>query len=252
MLDQMAARTRRSTAYPDETTDRARPRVLVVEDEQDLQDLLCYNLERDGFDVACVGSGNLALSAIKSRMPDLVILDLMLPGIDGLEVCRRIKSDPQSADIPVIMLTAKGEEADIVAGLELGADDYIVKPFSPRVLLARLKAVKRRRTPRVTSPSDQTTSIQAGGLVIHVDRHEVRTGDELFDLTATEFRLLCLLAKHPGRVYSRQQIVDAIHGQLAAVTDRSVDVLIVGLRRKLGEHGEDIQTVRGVGYRFRG
>ena len=208
-------------------------------------------LERDGFEVAVVGSGELALRVVQSQQPDLVLLDLMLPGVDGLEVCRRIKADAETSQIPIVMLTAKGEEADVVTGLELGADDYVVKPFSPRVLLARLKAVCRRRL-IASSVSDSNESIiRANKLMIQVDRHEVLVNNQSVELTVTEFRLLCLLAKQPGRVYSRQQIVDAIHGQLAAVTDRSIDVLIVGLRRKLGEHGDYIQTVRGVGYRYK-
>ncbi len=254
MLTEMPARSRSSPKPPVEFTDPSRPRVLVVEDEQDLQELLCYNLERDGFDAACVSSGELALKVVKNQKPDLVLLDLMLPGIDGLEICRRIKANPDTASIPIIMLTAKGEEADIVTGLELGADDYIVKPFSPRVLLARLRAVKRRKpAPETASQDDdQRTVIRAGDFTIHIDRHEVLIQGDPVELTATEFRLFCLLARHPGRVYGRQQIVDAIHGQLVAVTDRSIDVLIVGLRRKLGEHGACVQTVRGVGYRFKG
>jgi two-component system phosphate regulon response regulator PhoB len=171
----------------------------------------------------------------------------MLPEIDGLEVCRRLKADPGLADIPVVMLTAKGEESDIVAGLELGADDYITKPFSPRVLTARVRMVLRRRAQKVPGESD---TIKLHNLVIHPGRHEVLVDGEALNLTNTEFRVLQYLARRPGWVFTRYQIVDAVHGEDYAVTERAVDVQIVGLRKKLGEAGKYIETVRGVGYRF--
>jgi two-component system phosphate regulon response regulator PhoB len=198
--------------------------------------------------VTCAGSGEEALSQVRGKTPDLVLLDLMLPGLDGLEVCKAIKNDPATRDLPVIMLTAKGEEADIVAGLELGADDYITKPFSPRVMTARVKAVLRRKH---TRPSDETEVIEICGLVIHPGRHEVLVGEESVVLTSTEFRVLHALARRPGWVFTRHQISATVHGDDYPVTDRSVDVQIVALRRKLGPAGRCIETVRGVGYRFK-
>ena len=189
-----------------------------------------------------------ALKSARSKAPDLVVLDLMLPGVDGLEVCRRLKTDPKTQHIPIVMLTAKGEEADIVAGLELGADDYITKPFSPRVLVARVRAVLRRRA---REPADGTSVVRIGELVIHPGRHEVLVGGEAVQLTLTEFRILHFLARRPGWVFTRYQIVEGVQGEDAVVTDRSVDVHIVSVRRKLGKYGTYIETVRGVGYRFK-
>ncbi len=222
-------------------------RLLVVEDEQDLQELLRYNLSRDGFAVTCTDSGETALHMVQQDAPDMILLDLMLPGMDGLEVCRNIKTNQATTHVPIVMLTAKGEEADVVIGLEMGADDYVTKPFSPRVLAARIKAVLRR--PAVES-KDAAPVIQVGPIRILPDRHEVQVDGRTVDLTATEFRLLQLLARKPGRVFTRQQIIDALHDGFAAVTDRSVDVQIVSLRRKLAEAEKLIQTVRGVGYRL--
>jgi len=237
---------------PAKTESPVRGNLLVVEDEQDLRDLLRYNLTKEGFNVECADRGEAALKIIGDRPPDLVVLDLMLPGMDGLEVCRALKADKATSHIPVVMLTAKGEEADIVIGLEMGADDYITKPFSPRVLIARLKAVLRRPpgSDRVEEEQEQP-AIRREGLEILPDRHEVRVAGESVDLTATEFRLLYLLARRPGRVFTRQQILDTLHDGFAAVTDRSVDVQIVSLRRKLGSASDLIQTVRGVGYRLK-
>jgi two-component system phosphate regulon response regulator PhoB len=229
-----------------------RGHLLVVEDEQDLQELLRYNLTKEGFRVSAATTGEQALRAVEVDPPDLILLDLMLPGMDGLEVFRTLRARPQSASIPVVILTAKSEETDVVTGLEVGADDYIVKPFSQRVLLARLKAVLRRH--RNASPAetpDDNATITIHNLTIRPERHEVLVGNQPVELTVTEFRLLHLLAGRPGRVFPRQQIIDAIHGKFSAVTDRSVDVQVVMLRRKLQDAGQDIQTVRGVGYRFR-
>lgn len=229
-----------------------RGHLLIVEDEEDLQDLLSFNLSRDGYRVTVVGSGEAALKAVQAERPDLVLLDLMLPGIDGLEVCRRLKGSAETANLPVIMLTAKGEEADVVSGLEIGADDYVTKPFSLRVLTARLKAVLRQqRKGGDDSSADDETPIEIDGLEIRPDRHEVKVDGEVADLTATEFRLLMLLAGRPGRVFTRTQIIQTIHGGHAAVTDRSVDVQVVSLRRKLGRMGDAVKTIRGVGYSFR-
>jgi two-component system phosphate regulon response regulator PhoB len=182
-------------------------------------------------------------------MPHLIILDLMLPGIDGLEVARRLKKDQGTEDIPIIMLTAKGEEADIVTGLELGADDYVTKPFSPRVLTARVKTVLRRKM-EGPSPAIETP-LKMGELEIHPGRHEVLVQGKPISLTFTEFAILKCLAQRPGWVFTRYQIVDAVHGQEYNVTERSVDVQVAGLRKKLGPYGNCIETVRGVGYRFR-
>lgn len=228
----------------------SRARVFVIDDEPDILELVQYNLVQHGYDVSCALSGEEALGHVRSRMPDLVVLDLMLPGVDGLEVCKALKKDEQTAGIPILMLTARSEEADIVTGLELGADDYLTKPFSPRVLLARIKAVLRRRqTPREAEES----IIVRGDLVINPGRHEVLVGGQPVQLTPTEYRTLHLLARRPGWVFTRNQIIDAVQGEdmSVAVTARSVDVHIVSLRRKLGRGGAVIETIRGVGYRFR-
>jgi len=223
--------------------------VLVVDDEEDLLELVRYNLAREGYRVTGVGTGEDALKAARKQPPDLIVLDLMLPAVDGLEVCRRLKSDPKTRDIPIIMLTAKSEESDMVAGLERGADDYISKPFSPRVLSARVKALLRRREQQVRTEHENT--IDAHEISIHPGRHEVTLAGQLVDLTYTEFALLQFLAKRPGWAYTRTQIVDAVKGEDYPVTERSVDVQVAGLRKKLGEFGSYIETVRGVGYRFR-
>ena len=225
--------------------------ILLVEDEQDLLELLRYNLEREGYDVHTAATGEDAVKLARAHHPDLMILDLMLPGMNGLEVCRTIKSRDDTNDIAVIMLTAKGEEPDIVRGLEIGADDYVTKPFSPRVLMARIAAVLRRASDTQSDTRDQNSRITAGGITIDQQRHEVLVDAQPVSLTATEFRLLALLAARPGRVFTRQQMIQAIHGTIAAVTDRSVDVQIVALRKKLGDAGTHIETVRGVGYRFK-
>ena len=222
--------------------------ILVVEDEDDIRELLRYNLAKEGYQVTGLASGEEALKAVKATRPDLMVLDLMLPGMDGLEVCRSLKQDPQTRNLPIVMLTAKGEEADIVAGLELGADDYITKPFSLRVLLARLRAVLRRRS---AAPPSETTTIAIHEIGIHPGRHEVLVQGRPVDLTATEFRLLNLLARRPGWVFTRSQIVNEIHGDDYSVTERTVDVQMVSLRKKLGPCGKYLETVRGIGYRFK-
>jgi two-component system phosphate regulon response regulator PhoB len=226
----------------------ARETVLVVDDEEDILELVRYNLEKEGYSVVGVTTGEDALAATRMKMPDVLVLDLMLPGVDGLEVCRRLKSDPTTKQIPIIMLTAKGSEADIVTGLELGADDYIVKPFSPRVLLARLKAVLRRRH-HDTDRDDDIVSIH--DITVNPTRHEVLVGGNPVVLTASQFGILNFLSRRPGWVFSREQIINSVKGTDYPVTERSVDVQIVGLRKKLGESGNLIETVRGVGYRFK-
>ena len=223
-------------------------KILVVDDEEDILELLRFNLSREAYQVLCAVSGEEALRLVPSEIPSLIVLDLMLPGIDGLEVTRRLKNDPKAKSIPIVMLTAKGEEADIVTGLELGADDYITKPFSPRILVARVRAVLRRK---VKGPVEEASAFQIHDLVIHPGRHEVLVSGEPVQLTFTEFAILNYLARRPGWVFTRFQIVDAVRGEDYPVTDRSVDVQIVGLRRKLGPAGKFIETVRGVGYRFK-
>jgi len=227
----------------------AQEQILVVEDEEDILELITYNLSREGYATTGVTSGEDALVTAKTDVPDLVLLDLMLPGIDGLEVCRELKTEPKTRQTPIIMLTAKGEETDIVAGLELGADDYIVKPFSPRILIARMRAVLRRQAS--ARPQAVTASKTTGNFIINPDKRTVHIGGMNVDLTNMEFRVLHFLSLRPGWVYTRSQIVDAARGENYPVTDRSVDVLVVGLRKKLGSCAHYIETVRGVGYRFR-
>jgi two-component system phosphate regulon response regulator PhoB len=226
----------------------ARPKILIIEDEEDIRELVRYNLNRERFEVFEAGSGEEGLVCISKNKPDLILLDLMLPGKDGMQICRELKRSDRSASIPVVMMTARGEESDIVSGLELGAEDYIVKPFSPKVLVARVKAVLRRQT---APPPAQEDVLAVYDLVIHPGRHEVTVNDQSVVLTASEFAILHFLARRPGWVFTRYQIVDAVHGEDYPVTERSVDVQIVGLRKKLKKAGEYIETVRGIGYRFK-
>lgn len=226
----------------------AKESILVVDDEEDILELLRYNLAKEGYRVAGAASGEEAVKAARSSLPDLILLDLLLPGLDGLEVCRQLKGDTRTRPIPIIMLTAKGEETDIVTGLELGADDYMTKPFSPRVLLARIRTALRRRATEVPA---ETAPLKFKDLVINPGRHEVLLADRPLDLTVTEFHLLHLLARRPGWVFTRSQIVKEVHGEDFAVTERSVDVHIVGLRKKLGAFGKSLETVRGIGYRLK-
>jgi len=225
----------------------SKEKILVVDDEEDILELVRYNLAREGYMVSCATSGEEALKASLSEPVDLIILDLMLPGIDGLEVARRLRENSATRETPIVMLTAKGEEADIVTGLELGADDYVTKPFSPRILIARVKAVIRRRKGTSEAENDVLTVRE---LSIHTGQRHVTAKGRSLDLTYTEFQVLYFLARRPGWVFTRSQIVDAVRGDDYPVTDRSVDVQIVGLRKKLGSLGKYIETVRGVGYRF--
>jgi two-component system alkaline phosphatase synthesis response regulator PhoP len=226
----------------------AKQKILIVDDEEDILELLRFNLTREGYRVIPATTGEETLRLANTEAPDLILLDLMLPGIDGLAVAKRLKNEDKTRDIPIIMLTAKGEEADIVTGLELGADDYITKPFSPRVLVARVRSVLRRRT---KEPTKEGSIYRIHDLVIHPGRREVWVKDKSVELTFTEFGILNFLVKKPGWVFTRSQIVDAVRGDDYYVTDRSVDVQIVGLRKKLGDAGKYIETVRGVGYRFK-
>jgi two-component system alkaline phosphatase synthesis response regulator PhoP len=226
----------------------AKESLLVVEDEESILELLDYNLSKEGYEVSEVTSGEEAIEAARTGSPDLILLDLMLPGLDGFDVCRILKSDPKTKHIPIVMLTAKGEESDIVAGLELGADDYITKPFSPKVLVARIRAVLRR-APR--AEVDDVSAVRVHDVLIHPGRHEVSIAGEPVDLTSTEFRILRFLAGRPGWVFTRDQIIESIHGGGHHVADRSIDVQIMSLRKKMGGAGRHIETVRGVGYRFK-
>jgi two-component system, OmpR family, alkaline phosphatase synthesis response regulator PhoP len=226
--------------------------ILVVEDDKDIRELVRSCLTKEEYLFAAALSGEEALVAVESKTPDLIILDIILPGLDGLTVCRRLKENPKFDSIPIIMLTARGEEADIVAGLNMGADDYVTKPFSHKVLLARVQAVLRRAKAQyvVSEREQQCEVIELRDLTIHLRRHEVSVGDRPVELSAIEFKLLHLLAQHPGWVFTRQQILDAVHSAKPAVTRRAVDVEVVGLRKKLGLARSWVQTVRGVGYRF--
>ncbi|MDD5757721.1 MAG: response regulator transcription factor [Desulfobulbaceae bacterium] len=223
--------------------------IWVVEDEEDLLALIYYNFVKEGFEVKGFASGEEMFTSLTQTQPDLMLLDVMLPGIDGLEICKRLKANTKTSLLPVIMLTAKGEEGDIVTGLNLGADDYIPKPFSPKVLIARVRSVLRRRGAATAPP---TGVINHGELAIDSNRHEVRLSGHPLPLTATEFKILTFLAQKPGWVFSRDQIINAIHDGDIAVTDRTVDVQIVALRKKLGPKQHCIETVRGIGYKFQG
>jgi two-component system phosphate regulon response regulator PhoB len=226
----------------------AKEQILVVDDEEDLLELIGYNLTKEGYRVVSAATGEEAVSKARSLLPGLIVLDLLLPNVDGLEVCRTLKADARTRHIPIVMLTAKAEEIDVVAGLEVGADDYVTKPFSPRVLLARIKAVLRRRA---REQSDDAAVIKVENLVIDPIRHDVTLAGKSLPLTFTEFRLLQMLAQRRGRAFTRLQIVDAVMGEDYPVTERSVDVHVAGLRKKLGPMGGRIETVRGVGYRFK-
>lgn len=228
----------------------SKERILIIEDEEDILALIHFNLIKAGYRVECATTGEEGVKRARDFNPSLIILDLMLPGIDGMEVCKRLRQTPDTQNTPIIMLTARGEEHDIVKGLELGADDYIPKPFSAQVLLARIQAVLRRHT-KSSQAEKRDQPIHIHDLYIHPGRNKVEAAGANIELTYTEFQLLYLLASRPGWVFTRSQIVDAIHGEGYAVTDRAVDVQIVGLRKKLGPCGEYIETVRGVGYRFK-
>ncbi|OHB55188.1 MAG: DNA-binding response regulator [Planctomycetes bacterium GWF2_50_10] len=221
--------------------------ILIVDDEEDILELVRYNLEKEGYAITCSVNGEDALSKAKNYLPNVIILDLMLPGIDGLEVCKLLKLNPKTSRIPIIMLTAKGEESDIITGLELGADDYITKPFSPKVLIARIRTIFRRKTITL----DENAVIQLHEIQIDPSRHEVKVKHKPVELTFSEFGILKLLASRPGIVFTRYQIVDSVKGADTSVTDRSVDVQIVSLRKKLGPAGKLVETVRGIGYKFR-
>lgn len=225
----------------------SKPLIIVVEDEADIQDIVAYNLKREGYDVLTAGRGDQGLSLIQSKNPDLVILDIMLPGIDGLTICQQLRAEAKTKALPIIILSAKEEESDVVIGLGLGADDYMPKPFSPRELLARVKALLRRATAQESKTQDQ---ILHGDLIIDIERHQASLQGIALKLTATEFKLLMVLASHPGRAFSREQLLNRVVGDAVVVVDRNIDVHIRSVRKKLGAQTGLIETVRGVGYRF--
>jgi two-component system alkaline phosphatase synthesis response regulator PhoP len=222
--------------------------VLIVEDEEDIRTLLTYNLGKEGFSVTAVESGELGLQHAIGNHPDLIILDLMLPGMDGLSVCRTLKNSDNTRQIPIIIASAKGEEADIITGLEIGADDYVAKPFSPKVLVARIHALLRRT---VQQPADQSDVVSIHELEIDPVKFKAKLAGEKLELTSNEFHMLHFMARHVGWVFTRYQIVNAIRGEDYVVTERAIDVQIAGLRKKLGKYADYIETVRGIGYRFK-
>lgn len=224
-------------------------KILIVEDERDIADLLRYNLQKAGFKTDYVRNGADALQRAIEKTPDLILLDLMLPEVDGMIVCRLLKNDPRTKNIPIVMVTAKTEEKDRVAGLELGADDYIIKPFSPREVVLRVSAVLRRI--QIGKQTENTKRIETHGVTIDLDKHQVLTQSGPIDLTATEFKLITLFARSPGRVFTRDILMDVIWGQDYYGIDRTVDTHVSRLRRKLGQFGKHIETVHGVGYRFK-
>lgn len=224
--------------------------IMIVDDEQYILELLSYNLKKDGYATTLAASGEEALELARKSRPDLIILDLMLPGLDGIEVCRRLKQDAETNQIPIIMVTAKGEDADVIIGLEMGADDYVTKPFSPKIIIARIRAVLRRSRLKSSELTREST-LSIHNIRIDLSKHEVTCDGEQIFLSVTEFTILEFLARNPGWVFSRGQIIAAVKGEDYPVTERSVDVQILGLRKKLGEFGRFIETVRGIGYRMR-
>lgn len=226
----------------------AKETIMIVEDEEDILELIKYNLEKEGYSIIGLETGESCLEKVKQFHPDLILLDLMLPGIDGLRVCRVLKNDTETAKIPVVMLTAKGEESDIVTGLEMGADDYLTKPFSHKVLIARIRSVLRRL--EESAATEDTGILKRGDITINPGRREVLLKGVNTIFTYSEFEILHLLVKRPGWVYTRNQIVNQVKGDDYPVTERSIDVQIVGLRKKMGVYGKNIETIRGVGYRY--
>ena len=226
-----------------------RKKIILIEDEPDIVEVISYNLRREGFQVIAEVRGDEGINQVRKQSPALVILDLMLPGIDGLSVCQQIKADSLTQDIPIIIVSAKGEESDVVIGLGMGADDYLAKPFSPRELVARVKAVLRRGDIR---RGEQDDRILIGQLLIDVVRHEVKIANVPVMLTATEFKILHQIASQPGRAFTREQLLNRVTGEGVVVVDRNIDVHMRSIRKKLKGYSEKIQTIRGVGYRFKG
>jgi len=229
----------------------AKKKILVVEDDRDISELITYNLEREGYEIACLYDGSQAIDFVHKRKPDLIILDLMLPEVDGIEICRTLKSDGNTKHIPIIMLTAKSEEADVVVGLQMGADDYIPKPFSPKVLVARIKAISRRLVDMSFSVSSAENVRVFGDFQMDLLKHKISYKNQEVKLTSIEFDIVEFLSRSPGRVWSREQILDNVWKEGKFIIDRAVDVHVRGLRKKLDKAGVYIETVRGVGYRFK-
>ncbi len=225
----------------------SRPRIVIVEDERALTEVLAYNLQREGYDTVVAHDGREGLRKAQSLLPDLVLLDLMLPVLNGLEVCRELRAGERTRNIPILMLTAKSEESDQIVGFSLGADDYVTKPFSVKVLMQRIKALQRRRE----ADANSADAVEHRGVRVDRIRHQASAEGENLDLTPTEFRLLECLVRQPGRAFTRADLMDAAIGEGAVVLERTIDVHVKSLRRKLGVAGEFIETVRGVGYRFR-
>ena len=232
----------------------ARETILVVEDDENIQQLVGYNLAKAGFHVIYADKGEQAFDLIRRERPELIVLDLMLPGLNGFEVCKLVRKDPKTKNLPIVMLTAKSEENDIAMGLDLGADDYITKPFSPKILISRIKAALRRKEglDEEGSEGKKKGSLTIHEITIDPNRYEVLVAGEVIPLTVTEFSILELLARRPGWVFNRQQIIDGVRGYDYVITPRAVDVQVFGLRKKLGEAGRYIETVRGIGYRMQG
>ncbi len=222
--------------------------ILIIEDEKDIIEMLRFNLSKEGFTVSSALSGEEGLRLARTNPPNLILLDLMLPGVNGLDICKLLKSDEKTGHIPIVMLTAKDEDIDVVTGLEVGADDYITKPFSPKILIARLRAILRRHQ---EMGEEKKPSIKIGSLLIDPGKYTVTLENKNLQLTATEFQLVYTLAKRPGWVFSRTQLVDKIRGEDHIISDRAVDVQIANLRKKLGNFGDYIETVRGAGYKFK-
>ena len=225
----------------------SRPRILIIEDERDLTDVLSYNLQREGYEPITLHDGREGLRKAQTLLPDLILLDIMLPSLSGLEVCRELRAGEKTRGIPIIMLTAKAEETDQIVGFSLGADDYVTKPFSVKVLLQRIKVLLRRRD----QPPDTAAVVEHLHVRLDRARHQVTVEGKPIDLTPTEFRLLECLLRQPGRVFSRPQLMDTAIGQGSIVLERTIDVHIKSLRKKLGKAGDWVETVRGIGYRFR-
>lgn len=225
----------------------AHEKILIIEDEKDILELIAFNLECSGYHVLKASNGEDGLVIAQAEIPDLVLLDVMMPGIDGFDVCRTLKQNPKTRKVPIIMLTARGEDTDIVSGLELGAEDYVTKPFSPKILVARIRTVLRRAKEE-TEPMER---LVVSGITMEISKHKVYIDSCELDLSSTEFDILKVLMSSPGWVFSRNQIIDSVKGSNYPVTQRSVDVQILGLRKKLGDSGQYIETVRGVGYRLK-
>jgi two-component system, OmpR family, alkaline phosphatase synthesis response regulator PhoP len=224
-------------------------KILVVDDEADIRELIKFNLAKEGYEVICAADGETALIETRHKQPDLILLDVMLPGIDGIEVCFKLKSDPHYKAIPIVMLSAKTDETDQLVGLKIGADDYLVKPFSPKVLVAKISAILRRSEVVAAHNPDDQQIIRFKGLVMNPNDFSVTLLDEQLKLTAVEYKILYFLARKPGRVYTRERIIEQVRGDDVIITGRTVDVHVLSLRRKLGASADLIETVRGIGYK---